>query len=105
MIIIKRININNEINGTIQGRCELVYQEKSYLHTKLFYRLFKRFVEYNNLKKQLFNYHCTTVLLMDNFEAYKSNKVLELEAKNNIHLMFIKSHTSHLFKQEDSYTF
>ena len=28
MIIIKRININNEINGTIQGRCKLFYQEK-----------------------------------------------------------------------------
>ena len=66
-------------------------KRKGYLHTKLFYRLFKGFVEYNNFKKkQLFNYHCTIVLLMDNFEAYKSNKVLELEAKNNIHLMFIK---------------
>ena len=42
---------------------------------------------------------------MNNFEAYKSNKVLELEAKNNIHLMFIKSHTSHLFKQENLCTF
>ena len=44
-------------------------------------------------------------MLIDNFEAYKSDKVLELEARNNIHLMFIKSHTSHLFQQENSYTF
>ena len=67
-------------------------KRKGYLHTKLFYRLFKRFVEYNNFKKQLFNYHYTTILLMNNFEAYKSNKVLELEAKNNIYLMLFKSH-------------
>ena len=67
-------------------------KRKGYFHTKLFYRLFKRFVEYNNFKKQLFNYHCTTILLINNFESYKSDKVLELAPKNNIHLMFIKSH-------------
>ena len=28
-------------------------KRKDYLHTKLFYRLFKGFVEYNNIKKTI----------------------------------------------------
>ena len=101
MMITKRVNLNNEVSATVKGRCLLAYQENGFLNSELFFRWFKQFVEYNNLKKKMLHHNGLTVLLMDNFGAHCSDQVLELAKENGIHLMWLLPHTSHLCQPED----
>ena len=62
---------------------------------------FLKFIEFNNKKKKEKGYKGKTVIIMDNYGSHKQEVLQQLCKKNNIELLLLVPHSSHLTQPLD----
>ena len=100
-IIVPKTTINIEIASEFSSFFYPEYQENGFMTNTIFYNWFLKFIEFNNKKKKEKGYKGKTVIIMDNFGSHKQDIIQQLCKKNNIELLWLVPHSSHLTQPLD----
>ena len=101
LFITKRISLEEGLLMNFYGKVIIEYQQSGFMNRSIFIKWFKKFIEYNNMKKILHNYKGTTVIIMDNFVVHHDDEIKELCKKNKIKILWLKPHLSHICQPLD----
>ena len=101
LFITKRISLEEGLLINFYGKVIIEYQQSGFMNRSIFIKWFKKFIEFNNMKKILYNYKGTTVIIMDNFVVHHDDEIIELCKKNKIQILWLKPHTSHICQPLD----